>query len=467
MSIARLVFPCLAFGHLGLVAGQTRALPTETPRFFYKGSLISDTTIPGEQKKDNAQPSNAVCWQVSRDRFIWIYVITTFQGADSVRAIAYQLRQGTPDGKLVREAVLSPAVEKWDAFQNGEFFFKQQGHGKVFGVPKGAIDAQGKLLPSNNVFCGLWYQVPRPIDRTTGRLLLMKDANAINAQAQHERHTRLGSVQFRLNDREDDIEFLTPLTVLSQKGYETGNVFCSLGQEVTGVNHWYTPLQPYNANCTQWVDIRHFYPRGIAPVLMEFNGQTGRYEWIKTGSLSTLAKGAMIEGFINRLGEEWIIGARAFKQGAGTETIWYKTRDLFGGLGPPFLTPSPGAPHANRSAYVCGDGVLRIFGGNLATSPFNWSRNPQYCWDVDPNTFELSNGKTVLSTDDIGMTASNSVKFRTFLSPVFQNKQIVTITVSKEIVGRPSEEELEKYGVHYWYVTYDKEIKDPWQFAAR
>lgn len=449
-----------------LFGGQTNALPTETPRFFYKGSLISDTTIPGEQKRDNAQPSNATCWQLSKHRYIWIYVITTFQGADSVRAVAYQIRKDTPDGKLLREAILSPAIDQWDAFNNGEFYFKQQGHGKVFGVPKGAVDQQGRLLPGNNVFCAMWYQVPRPIDRKTGRLLMAKvDGKGVNLQAQHEAHTRLGSVQFRLNDTEDDIELLTPLTVLSQKGFESGESFCSLGTEVTGVNHWYTPLIPFNESCTQWVDVRHFYPRGIAPIMMELNPETHLYEWVKTAKLTILEKGSLIECFINKVGADWVIGARGFTSQLGTETVWFKTRDLFAGLGPPVLMPSPGAPHANRSAYICGDGVLRIFGGNIATSPFKWSRDPQYCWDVDPNTFELSNCKTLLSSDDIGIN-SRSTKFRSFLSPVFQNKQIVTITVSREISGRPTDDELEKFGVHYWYVTYDRDVKDPWSFAS-
>ncbi|MBI4626908.1 MAG: hypothetical protein HY736_27260 [Verrucomicrobia bacterium] len=452
----------LAFLAREACGGQTRAQPTETPRFFSKGVLMSDTTIPGEQKKDNAQPSNAVCWPLSKNRYIWIYVITTFQGPDSVRAIAYQIRKDTPDGKLLNEAILSPASDQWDAFNNGEKYFKQQGHGKVFGVPKGAVGADGKLLPGNNVFCATWYQVPRSIDRKTGRLLMTKNADG---SIKHEAHTRIASIQFKLNAAEDNIDFITPITVLSQNGFTSGESFCALGTEVTGVNQWYTPYVPYNETCTQWVDVRHFYPRGIAAAMMEFNSKTGLYEWVRTGSMTKLDRGALIECFINQLGAEWIVGARAFTPQLGTETVWFKTRDLFGGLGEPFLTPSPGAPHANRSAYLCGDGVLRIFGGNLATSPFKWSRNPQYCWDVDPNTFALSNCKTVLSTDDIGVTASNSVKFRTFLSPVFQNKQIVTITVSKEITGKPTADELEKFGVHYWYVTYDRETREPWRFA--
>jgi hypothetical protein len=448
-----------------VLCAKTNALPSETPRFFYKGALMIDTTIPGEQKKDNAQPSNAVCWQLSKTRWIWTYVITTFQGADSVRAIAYQVRRDAPDGPMIAEAILSPAIEHWDPHNRGEDFFKQQGHGKVFGVPKGALGRDGRPLPAANVFCAMWYQVPRPIDRKTGRLLLIRDPKAGNAQGGHELHTRIESVQFRLNDAEDNIEFLTPKTVIAQKGYESGAAFCSLGPEISGVNHWYTPLWPYNESCTQWIDVRHFYPRGIAAALMEFNPQTRLYEWTRTGRPAVVEKGALIEAFPNRLGDDWIVGVRGFTPQIGTEAVWFRTRDPFAGLGEPILTPAPGAPHANRSAYVCGDGVLRIFGGNLATSPFKWSRNPQYCWDVDPVTFALSNCRTVLSTDDIGMTASNSVKFRSFLSPVFQNRQIVTITVSKEITGRPTPDELAKYGVHYWYVTYDRDVPDPWRFA--
>jgi len=464
----RRVIPLLFFVSWAATAAagsQTRALPSENPRFFYKGPLIADTTIPGEQKKDNAQPSNAVGWPLSRDRFLWIYVITTFQGPDSVRAIAYQIRRDAPDGPLVREAILSAADANWEPFADGQTYFKQQGHGKVFGVPKGAVDRQGRLLPSQNVFCALWYQVARPIDRRTGRLLMTRAATAVNAQGDHESRTRLAGVQFRLNETGDDIELITPVAVQAERGFESGPAFCALGAAVSGVNHWYTPLQPFNERCTQWVDIRHFYPRGIAPVLLEFNPARGLYEWVRTGSLTTLERGALIEGFVNRVGDEWIVGARGFSREIGTETVWFRTRDLFAGLGAPVLTPSPGAPHANRSAYVFGDGVLRIFGGNLATSPFKWSRNPQYCWDVDPKTFALSNGRTVLSTDDLNMAASNSVKFRTFLSPPFRNRQIATITVSKEIVGAPTPEDLAQFGVHYWYVTFDREIEDAWRFS--
>src|SRR6185369_9917264 len=138
----------------------------------------------------NAQPSNAVCWPLSKNRYMWTYVITTFKGADSVRAIAYQIRQDTPDGKLLAESLLSPANEQWDAFNTGEKYFKQQGSGKVFGVPKGAVDRHGKLLPNNNVFCATWYQVPRPVDPKTGLLLIVRDPKAANALPRHVAHTR-------------------------------------------------------------------------------------------------------------------------------------------------------------------------------------------------------------------------------------------------------------------------------------
>ena len=465
-----LVVGALLGSGVPLHGNQTLAQPSETPRFFYKGGLMTDTTIPGEQKKDNAVPTNAICWQLSRDRFMWIYVIGTFQGADSVRAIAYQIRRDAPDGPLVNEAILSAANNRWDFLGNGELFFKQQGHGKVFGVPKGAVDRHGRVLPNNNVFCAMWYQVPRPIDRKTGRLLLAREIAGINAQGSHEHRTRLAQVQFRLNDAGDNVEFLTPICVLAERGHEAGPDFCSLGTQVTGVNHWYTPLAPADEACTRWVDVRHFYPGGVAPVLMEFNPRTRLYEWVKTGRLTHLRQGAMIECFVNRVGKDWIVGARGFRNrdGSGTETIWFKTRDLFSGdgLGEPILTPSPGPPHANRSGYVCGDGVLRIFGGYTELSPFNWARNPQYCWDVDPQTFALSNCRTVLSTDDIGMASTRGVKFRTFLSAPWQNRQLVTITVKREIFGRPTEEEMQTSGVHYWYMTCDRTMPDTWRFGA-
>ena len=166
----------------------------------------------------------------------------------------------------------------------------------------------------------------------------------------------------------------------------------------------------------------------------------------------------------------------------GSQTVWFKTRDLFGrGLGDPILKTASDELQANRSAYVCGDGILRAFGGQNPISPFKSARNPVYCWDVDPNTFTLSNCKTVLSSDDIGLTEGlkgpgivsadpglaaavalpeKNVKLRLFLSAPFQNRQIATTMVKRVIAGPPADDEMSKYGVHYWYVTYDRDIED-------
>jgi len=467
-----------------LFSGQHKAQPAETPRFFYKGSLMSDTTIPGQQKKDDAQPANAVCWQLSRDRFLWTFAIMTYQGTDSTRAIAYQVRRDAPDGPILKEGLFASATDQWEPFGDGEKYFKQQGHGKVFGVPKGAIDRSGKLLPAQNVFFASWYEIPRRIDRGSGLVLAGKiKPKGKTAPAE----VRLVCVQFRLNDAENNIELLTPIKLLAQKGYESGDVFCSLGKDATGVNHWYTPQQPFNESCTQWVDVWHFNPKGVAPVLMEFNRASGRYEWVKTGPLSSHPKGYIIECSVTKLGSEWIVAARSSPP-VGTQTTWFKTRDLFGrGLGDLILKSGSDELQANRSAYVCGDGVLRVFGGMNKISPFKSARNPAYCWDVAPNTFALSNCRTVLSSDDIGLAEGvkganpapppaleaavalpeKNVKLRMFLSAPFQNRQIATTTVKRVIAGPPAADELSKYGVHYWSVTYDRNIEDAWRFGAK
>ena len=468
-----------------LSAGQHKAQPSETPRFFYKGTLMSDTTIPGQQKRDNAQPANAVCWQLSRDRFIWTFSIMTYQGTDSTRAIAYQIRRDAPEGRVLNEGLFAAATDQWEAFGDGETYFRQQGHGKVFGAPKGAIDRHGKLLPSQNVFFASWYEIPRAVDRASDLILSgrVKPRGSKIGAAE-----RLVSVQFRLNDAEDDIELLTRARRLTQKGFESGGVFCSLGTAVTGVNHWYTPEVPFNEDYTRWVDVLHFSTTGVAPVMLEFNRETGLYEWVRTGRLTLHPQGYLIECSLTRLGSEWIAAVRSSVK-VGTQTVWFKTHDLFGrGLGEPVLMRSPDELQANRSAYVCGDGVLRIFGGRNAISPFGSARNPVYCWDVDPDTYALANCRTVLSSDDIGLTeglpGSNlvsadpalaaavalpekNVKLRMFLSAPFKNRQIATTMVKRVIAGPPAEEEMSKYGVHYWYVTYDRDIEDAWRFAAR
>ncbi|MBC8876439.1 MAG: hypothetical protein H8E44_43985 [Planctomycetes bacterium] len=477
-TTARLLFVLLIVLNRPAFCQHPKATPDESPRFFYKGLLISDCTIPGERTEDGVKPGNAVCWQLSKTRYIWVYQTKSFQGADSVRAIVYQIRKDRPDGPILKEAVLSPFTDHWDPFGRGDKYFKQQGHAKVFGVPKGAVDKNGKLLPSNNVFCAGWYQHARIVDHATGRLLHTLDERSRELS---DATQRIATIQFKLNEAEDDIELLTPITILRQKGFETGDAFCELGPTAIGVNQWYTPYSPYDEECTQWVDVRHFLPDGLAAVMMEFDPKTRRYEWTKTGPLATMPEQNLIEASLNRIGDEWIVGARpnrfSIRSAAGPSksvtnmgwegcAVWFRRKDLFAGLGDPIVMP--GRPAACRSSYVCPDGVLRVFGGDKHLSPYNWPRNPVYCWDVDPSDFALSNCKTLIATADLGWAPTvRSVKMRAFLSPVFDNKQIASARVTAEVVGTPGEKVLDQCGVHYWYVTYDRDIECQWRFAQQ
>ena len=91
-------------GMLSVVSVEAEAA---APNIVYKGIFIGDTTIPGEQKKDWLQPSHPYCWQVSRDRWVWVFQTRGFSGIDAEHSILYQIRRDSPDGAVVKEGLLA------------------------------------------------------------------------------------------------------------------------------------------------------------------------------------------------------------------------------------------------------------------------------------------------------------------------------------------------------------------------
>jgi hypothetical protein len=70
---AVLVFVALATVNCVAACAEETSSGVTGPRIVYKGMFIGDTTIPGEQKKDWLQPSHPYCWQLSRQRWIWVF----------------------------------------------------------------------------------------------------------------------------------------------------------------------------------------------------------------------------------------------------------------------------------------------------------------------------------------------------------------------------------------------------------
>jgi len=426
-----------------------------------KGKFIDDCTLAGEQKQDWLHPSHPFCAQLSADRFLWVYQTRGFSGIDSEHSIIYQLRADQADGPVLKEGFLSKYREDWDLNGDGKLYIKSHGHPKVTGVPRGAVDAAGKIYPAENIFLATWYIIPALRDPDTG--VVDRVGNNL-----------LECVHFRLNSDGSDIEFLDEAPYqFREKGFEKGRAVCSIEPAQAGVNQWLIPATPLDDKLTRWADALHF-PGGIATIEIAFDRATKRYQWVRTGEMVTeKVRGKLIEGSLHRLAEnDWILGARArghhWGKGAyGFCVAWYRTDDPFKGFGEPSYTKVPSS-YCPKPAHLCPDGVLRVMSGHLGGG--TTKRNPLFCWDVDPdNDFAVSKRRTLL--DMRGKIKFPMVGFAK-LSPVKDNRQVLTIRVTSMAQRQATEkfpaltkEELEHCGAYYSVLTYDTPVDDTWQFA--
>jgi|GEM_PF-201601 len=450
-------------------AGTQRFHPVGTelsPRIIYKGVFIGDTAIAGEQKKDWAQPSHPYCWQLSRDRFLWVFQTRSFEGIDTERSILYQIRKDRPDGPVIREKLLIPFRDDWDPFGDGSKYWKVNGQPKVFGVPKGAIGADGKIIPHHNHFALMHYRRARAVI----------DGKAIDPHADPklEDTLRLEWLQFRLNDEGDDIELLTQPKELRQKGYETGDAFCAI-ENARRMNSWVHPAEAMDDSYTRWLDVPHFNNSVVAAIEFHFNAKTSLYEWTRTGNLlkPEPKKGKIFESSINRLGDDWILCVRnrghVLEGQRGSCTAWFKTKAPFSGFGKPTYVPVPSS-YCPRTAYLMPDGKLRIFSGDIALSPHRQKRDPLFSWDVDPKDFSVSNRRTIMDgRQNLGMQLP-MIGFAK-LSPVHNKRQILTFRVTTQNHRHATEKwpavtehDLAQSGAHYSVIRYEEDVPNTWRF---
>jgi hypothetical protein len=437
----------------------------------YRGIFIGDTSVPGERKADWIQPSHPYCWQLSADRWMWIFQTRGFAGIDAEHSILYQIRKDQPDGPVVTERCLAAFRDDWEAKGPGKGkFWKIHGHPKVFGVPRGALDDKGKPFPHDNLFMATWYVRPREV-APDGKLSHPR-ANDVLAQLQH-----LETIHFRLNDAGHDIEILTPIRMLRQRGFDTGDAICSAFPKRMRMNQWQRPAIPLDDGHTRWLDTPHFTNDGIAAIEYHFDETTRRYEWVRTGPVvrsDPEIKGRFFEGSINRVADGWIMAIRnrghILPGRRGECTAWVRTVDPFAGWSEPVYAPVPSS-YCPRVAYRMADGVLRIFSGEMAISPYRQKRNPLYCWDADPSDFSVSNRRVILDAREHLDIAFPMVGFAK-LSPVYQGRQILTFRVTTqnhiyatEDIPAVTESELAQCGAHHCVVTFRDRVPDTWRFA--
>ncbi len=444
-------------------------------RIQYRGGIITDTGVPGERKAEGILPAHANgSLQVSRDRWLSFFATLDPGGWDSVRSIVFQLRADAPDGDVVREGLVSRFVSGWDPLDEGIRLRKVNGMPMAFGVPKGAR-RNGQVMSNQNAFVVKWYRYG----------MLEQDGRLLNSQTHRDLWPegstykrsllRIEWMQFRLNDSEDDIEITGPPGTLRQSGYESDQEFCSLGPGHF-MNHAMTPPVAADPSCTTWVECDTFgadpdHPNAthgqVAPVEYTWNGETGLYEWSRTGPLTGIPGRVIGETSISRFDGSWVAAARTF-DGKG-ETVWFRTEEPFRGLGEPVIRPGSVCP---RHSFRCADGVLRLFINDRNGSPHGDGRNPLYVFEVDPVTLEYSNPETVVDLRAEGLPFNTPFADMSKLCPNQGNRQLLFFrTIDRQHTAdlQPGEAPLgdpalRAAGIHYAELVYEGKIADPWCF---
>ena len=449
-----------------------------------EGFFIAECTVAGETRADGAYPHMADALQLSKDRWLVLYgtrgflgVDQGFRGGDNDRSILYQLRKDSPVGPVVKEQVLAPYREDWDAVGDGGRYLKQHASVGGFGVPKGAIFRGGRV-PHENVFVATWYCCARA--KGTG----VDDLPSAEFEEElFEKVFGIEWAQFRLNDSGTDIEMLQPPCMMRQKGYEQGGLFCSI-EPRCAMNKWYVTPAPYTEDHSEWVQVPHF-TRGIAAIRFMFNPSTRLYEWVQTGPLFETGYQSGLrpsEGIPYRLTEtcvlrhhdSWVVAARSAEPGSKNVpgTAWIRTDDLFKPLPKPVF---PGRPVSNAPTGVfrCPDGVVRIFTGDRTLSPYGNERDPLYCWDVDlDNGYRIFNSRVVFDATEAGMLVRAESATRVDMPNLFPHAggreqwlgYRARVRRKKHPTTRITDEEKRRSGLYLGRVLYSQTQPRRWQF---
>lgn len=422
-----------------------------------KGKLVHECCVAGETRAEDVFPAHANGIPLSHDRWLIIYATRGWRKVDDDRSIIYQIRKDAPDGDLLKEGMLRQATDDWDPDGDGSRLLSEYGHCGAFGVPKGA-KFEGHPMAHENVFVARWrVNAKGRLDPLTGAITAPADEAA--------RHMGVEWVQFRLNDAGDDIDILQPVQPLHERGFESERQICARA-DADHMNQSYAQAVPYNPMATEWVDVNHFSGGRIAALRYRFNPRIRIYEWVETSPF--LPSAGLGEASIARLDEGWLIAAR----GEGM-TAWVRTDDPFRRMPPVTYTTRP-VIQQPLTLYRCADGTPRLFTGDCATSPYGHGRNPLYCWEIDPLSFEARNGRMLFDCVASGTLPNSTIpraEMCKLLPHMGGRSQYLVWRVRTKNVGHPygtlcpvTPEMKDAHGLYYAVITYDRDVPGAWQF---
>ena len=391
---------------------------------------------------------------------------------DDDRSALWQIRDGAPDGPVVREGAFSLARDGWIPEGSSIPCFKQHGHPVVFGVPNGALIG-GKVPPYANLFVAKWRVLGIPTDR-----MRYTESNPTVA---------VEWLQFRLNEGEDNLEILEPISRLRQKGFEEGPSFCApRGAPCPAwMNQTFVPAVPANHDASEWADVNHFEGSRSAALRYHYQPARHRYEWVETGPLIGGPEQGYFECSLIRLADrDWVIALRSRKQRRETGSSWIRTADPFTHLPAPIRSS---IPHSDTPlpAFLCADGVIRLFANDHSLSaPPRGNRNPLRCWDVDPENFTLGNPRVIFDTFAAGLPMSPEcnpgVDMAKLLPHTGGKEQYLAhrlrtgavdmaitesdLPVLRKVLASPVEKQT--VGVYYAKIVYTEPQPAAWTFTA-
>ncbi len=435
-----------------------------------RGKLVHECGVHGETRADDVFPAHPNGIPVSRDKWLLVYATRSWRGVDDDRSIIYQLRQGSPDGKILAEGILAHAVDNWHKHDEQHTFVKQHGQPAVFGVPRGAI-RNGESPPHAGIFVVKW--------RINGRMLNIRENTMSVAPSDPYHgsfHQGVEWLQLCLNDREDDIEIIQPIQWMRQQGYEEGDQFCSAA-DAGWMNQSLVQALPFNEDATEWVECAHFDGQRIGVLKFAFNRQRGVYKWIATGPLLGGERRPVTEASIVRCDDGWVISARRGDWTQDSGIVWFRCTHPLDECPPPILAVSPPV-QAPITTYSCPDGKLRIFSGGRTISPHDNGRNPLYCWDVDPSqNFEVSNQRVVFDGVQAGLPIRPESRICVDMCKLLPHTggdvqwlahRVRTASINSVNYTGVAINEAEKNacGIYYARLLYERNQPGLWQFAG-
>jgi len=442
------------------------------------GKLIHECSLEGHTRADGCAPAHPNGYQISKNRWLITYSIRGWRGIDDEWALAFQIRDRAPDGKVIKEGLLRQKKNDWDPLASGEKMVRQYGHPVAFGIPRGAM-INGQRPCNENIIALCWRVVGRYIDPKTGFLPhFTGDFDRIRLQTAWAEW-----MQVRLNAAEDDLEIVMPPQNLVQKGYEDSASGCVIDSSHRMVMV-FTPPIAFNQEKTEWVVCNHFEPPNnhskLGILKFSFNNQTKLYEWEKTSPLIEHQTEPLCETTLVNLQDNrfLLVGRSVNPKSSASKLAMLITDDLFKpNQQPKLLWGSEYVPPV--SAFTCADGQIRFFSSRQSESPNNIFRDPLFCWDLDVETFNLSHKQIIFHAYETLPKEFPRSRMCDFCK-VFPHSGGSTQffahrvwTTSTLMPNEPHDDghvvtELEKElcGVYYGKIHYDQDYPTAWNWTA-